>query len=141
MSVFYIYLFGPLHWLSKCQTVTAASSAEAEIYAMDECVQFLLDLVQLLEFLEVRHIFMPATNIIYNDNKACVMWSKNTTTKGLQHIQMKENRVRENVSSQFVTICHIDGKTNLADLFTKEMRDTGHFVSLRDLMMCPRLLL
>jgi hypothetical protein len=54
---------------------------------------------------------------------------------------MKENRVCENVSFQFVTICHIDGKTNLADLFTKEMRDTGHFVSLRDLMMCPRLLL
>jgi len=54
---------------------------------------------------------------------------------------MKENRVRENVSSHFVTICHVDGKTNLADLFTKEMRDTGHFVYLRDLMMCPRLLL
>jgi hypothetical protein len=34
---------------------------------------------------------------------------------------------------------HIDGKTNLADLFTKEMKDVGHFVTLRDLMMCPRM--
>jgi hypothetical protein len=41
MSAFYIDLFGPLHWLSKRQTVMAASSAEAEIYATDECVRFL----------------------------------------------------------------------------------------------------
>ncbi len=50
-----------------------------------------------------------------------------------------ENRVRENVQKSFVQICHVDGKKNLADLFTKEMRDTSHFVELRDLMMRPRL--
>jgi hypothetical protein len=72
MSVFYIDLFGPLHWLSKQQTVTTGSSAEAEIYATDECVKFLLELVQLLEFLNVKHLFMPSVNTIYNDNKACV---------------------------------------------------------------------
>ena len=33
MSAFYIDLLGPLHWISKRQKVTAASSAEAEIYA------------------------------------------------------------------------------------------------------------
>ncbi len=72
MSAFYIDLLGPLHWMSKHQKVTAASSAEAEIYATDECVEFLLELVQILEFLEMKHIFMPETNIIYNDNRACV---------------------------------------------------------------------
>jgi len=46
MSAFYIDFFGPLHWLLKRQTVTAASSAEAEIYVTDECVRFLLDIVQ-----------------------------------------------------------------------------------------------
>jgi hypothetical protein len=44
MSAFYIDLLGPLHWLSKRQTVTAGSSAEAEIYATDECVKFILEL-------------------------------------------------------------------------------------------------
>lgn len=29
----YIDLFGPLHWISKCQKATAASSAESKIYA------------------------------------------------------------------------------------------------------------
>ena len=140
MSAYYVDLFGPLHWLSKRQSVTAGSSAEAEIYATDECVKFLLELDQLMEFLQVKHLFMPSTNTIYNDNSACVNWSKKCTTKGLRHIQMRENRVRENVSRKFVQIIHVNGKLNLADLFTKEIKDVGHFVELRDIMMRPRLL-
>jgi hypothetical protein len=81
---------------------------------------------------------MPSVNVIYNDNQACVNWSKACTVKGLRHIQMRENGVRENVLTHFVSIQHIDGKHNLADVFTKEMKDTSHFVELRDLMMCPR---
>jgi hypothetical protein len=27
---------------------------------------------------------------------------------------------------------------NLADIFTKEMKDTAHFVELRDIIMCSR---
>jgi len=79
---------------------------------------------------------MPTTNIVYNDNKACVDWSKSSTTKGLRHIQMKENRVRENIGKRFVTITHVNGKVSLADPFTKEMKDTSHFVELCDIMMC-----
>jgi hypothetical protein len=139
MSAYYVDLFGPLHWLSKRQSVTAGSSAEAEIYATDECVKFLLELVQLMESLNLKEEFMPNTNIIYNDNNACVNWSKSYTSKGLRHIQMKENRVRENVQNKFVNICHVDGRTNLADLFTKEMRDTTNFVELRDMMLRPRI--
>ena len=138
MSAFYVDLMGPLHWISKRQQITACSSAEAEIYATNECVKFLLELVQILEFLEVKHIFMPGTTTVFNDNNACVNWAKRCTTKGLRHIQMRENHVRENVESQFVHIKHIGGKVNLADLFTKEMKDTTHFVELRDLMMRPR---
>ncbi len=140
MSAFYIDLFGPLHWMSKRQSVTAGSSAEAEIYATDACVKFLIELEQLLNFLNVKHIFMPSTTVIYNDNKACVNWSKSCTTKGLRHIQMKENIIRENIQNNFVTIRHMNGKVNMADLLTKEMKDTGHFVELHDLMLQPCLL-
>lgn len=35
-----------------------------------------------MEFLEVKDIFMPGTIVINNDNKACVQWSKLSTTKG-----------------------------------------------------------
>jgi hypothetical protein len=138
MSAFYIDFLGPVHWVSKRQKVTAASSAEAEIYATDECCKFLLDLAQLLDFFGVKHIFMPSPTIIYNDNKACIQWSNKATTKGLRHIQMRENRVRENIVSNFISVCHVGGKTNIADIFTKEMKDTSHFVELRDLFMCSR---
>jgi hypothetical protein len=83
---------------------------------------------------------MPNTNVVYNDNQACVNWSKRSTTKGLRHIQMKENRVRESVASKSVQICHIDGKINLAVLFTKEMKDVTHFIELRDRIMSPRII-
>jgi hypothetical protein len=88
-------------------------------------VKFLLELVQILDFLEVKHIFMPDTNVIHNDNCACFDWSKSCTTKGLCHIQMRENRVRENMQSNFVSIKHGEGKLNLADIFTKEMKDVS----------------
>jgi hypothetical protein len=64
MSAYFIDLFGPLHWMSKRQSVTTGSSAEAEIYATNECVKFLLELAQLLDFLEIRHLFMPQTQTI-----------------------------------------------------------------------------
>jgi len=117
----FILIYWDLYWMSKCQTVRAGSSAEAEIYAMNECVKFLLELVQLWEFLGVHDTFMPGVTTIFNDNNACVNWSNRCTTKGLCHIQMREIHVRENVEWKFVTISHIGGKHNLADLFTKEM--------------------
>jgi hypothetical protein len=52
---------------------------------------------------------------------------------------MRENRVRENIASKFESV-YVDGKINLADIFTKEMKDVVHFVELRDLFMCHRLL-
>jgi len=141
MSAFYINLLGPIHWLSKWQSVTAGCSAEAEIYATDVCVKILLELAQIMEFLEVRDIFMPHTTTIYNDNRTCVQWLKCTTTKGLWHIQMKENRVWENILSKFVDVCHVEGKVSLANIFTKKMKDTAHFIALREMFMkpCPRL--
>jgi hypothetical protein len=138
MPAFYIDLLGPLHWLSKRQRVTTSSFAEAEIHATNECLKFLLELLQIFDFLDVKNAFMPGINTVYNDNQACVNWSKRCTTKGIRHIQMKEYHIRENIANNFVMISHVDGRVNMADIFAKEMKDTGHFVELRDLMMCSR---
>jgi hypothetical protein len=64
MSAFYVDLLGPIHWLSKRQTVTAGSSEEAKMYATDEYIKFLLELSQIMDFLEVKDIFMPGTTVI-----------------------------------------------------------------------------
>ena len=135
MSGFLFWLNGPIHWMSKRQSITARSSAEAEIYATDECVKGLLHLSFLVDGLNLSKLIMPRPINVYNDNAACVQWAVNLTSKGLRHIQMRENAVRESVQNKFVTIKHIKGQVNLSDLFTKEDKDVGHFIAIRNLLV------
>ena len=135
LSGFIIWGKGPIHWVSKRQTLTARSSAEAEIVATDECTKFLLYLRNICEDLNIHSTLFPTAITVYNDNAACVKWSKNMTTKGLRYIQIRENAVRESVLSNFIEVKHINGKVNLADLFTKEHKDTTHFCTIRDMLV------
>ena len=138
ISGFLTYFMGPIHWTSKRQSITARSSAEAEIYATDECVKSLQQLSFIVDGLKLKPLIMPSPTIIHNDNSACVQWSVNLTTKGLRHIQIRENAVRESVQSGFIKVKHIEGKRNLSDMFTKEDRDIGHFLEVRNLVLCPK---
>ena len=136
MSGFIIFFNGPVHWCSKRQKITARSSAEAEIYATDECVKELLRMKHMSHDLRIDNILFPGEPInVYNDNSACVCWSKALTTKGLRHITIRENAIRESVDAKIIRVLHIDGKINIADIFTKEMKDTLHFITLCDLLV------
>ena len=139
LSGFLIWLGGPVHWVSKRQTITARSSTEAEIYATDECTKSLLHLSQLFQGLNLKNEFMQNPTTVYNDNSASIQWASNMTTKGLRHVQIRENAVRESVISGFLTVKHIKGKVNLSDLFTKEDRDAGHFITIRDFIITDKL--
>ena len=75
-----------LHWVSKRQAATARSSAEVEIITSDECLKWLQHTSHILEDLHVKDIYFSKHLPIYNDNNACVVWSKGKTTKGLRHI-------------------------------------------------------
>jgi len=125
-----IFLHGPIHWMSKRQKITACSSGEAEIYATDMCVRDILFIRNIIKDLHMdKYFFNPKTKI-YNDNMACIHWAKNTTSKGLRYIQIKENAIRE--LSHLFDIKHIAGKQNPADLLSKEDKDTMHFTMFRD---------
>jgi hypothetical protein len=39
-----------------------------------------------------------------------------------------------------IFVTHIPGHNNLADIFTKEMRDVSHFVNIRDTLVSPGIL-
>ena len=58
------------------------------------------------------------------------------TSKAARHIELCENLVREWVQDKTLKVIHVAGKTNLADIFTKEMRDGSHFWCLRNSFMC-----
>ena len=75
---------------------------------------------------------------VYNDNQGCVDWSKTTSMKGLRHLNFRDCAVCDSVLAEEVTIHHIQGIINPADIFTKEMKDGLHFRTLRDSFMMSR---
>ena len=81
ISGFLLWLNGPLHWISKRQTITARSSAEAEIYAVDECTKCLLYVQQIIKGFNLEKDLMPSITKIYNDNAAAVCWLKTPQRK------------------------------------------------------------
>ena len=72
---------------------------------------------------------------VYNDNQACVDRSSTVTTKGIKHVNLHENRVREAQVDGQIQVKHIPGIINSADIFTKELKDSAHFCRLRDSFM------
>ncbi len=72
---------------------------------------------------------------LYNYNNACVKWCHNMTTKGNCHIENWENSVREWVAGGTLTVSHVCGKINIANIFTKEMKDAANFHCLCDAFM------
>eukprot|EP00558_Chaetoceros_sp_UNC1202_P009040 CAMPEP_0197232302 /NCGR_PEP_ID=MMETSP1429-20130617/152_1 /TAXON_ID=49237 /ORGANISM="Chaetoceros sp., Strain UNC1202" /LENGTH=1842 /DNA_ID=CAMNT_0042690279 /DNA_START=1 /DNA_END=5529 /DNA_ORIENTATION=- len=139
ISGYVIMLGGPLHWESKRQKITARSTAESEIYATDECVKRLTQIRNISADMGFEDLIMPDTIPIYNDNNACVQWSASMTTRGLRHIQMRENAVREEHAKGHIKCIHIKGDINISDMFTKEDKDTKHFISIRDQIMAKPL--
>ena len=135
MSGHVVCLHGPLHWLSKRQSLTSCSLAEAEIYATDECVKDIQYISHILADLDLSTKLIYEPILVLNDNMACIQWCKNRTARGICHIQIRENAVREAVHNKSVEITHVAGKENLANLFTKEDQDTLHFLSIRDSLM------
>ena len=100
-----VWLGGPIDWVSKCQTYTAArSSAQAEIGAVDECTKTIIQIKNILTDLTLFEHYTTGSITIYNDNQACVQWSHNMTTKGLRYIQMRENAVCESVQDNTITV-------------------------------------
>ena len=139
VSGYLLWLGGPLHWVSKRQSITARSSAESEIYATDECCKALIHLSMLIEGLNLLEEVMPKPTNVYNDNQACIIWSRSMTTKGLRHVQIRENAVRESQHTGFICTKHCQGKYNLSDMFTKEDKNPAHFIEIRDHIMADKI--
>jgi hypothetical protein len=74
--------------------------------------------------------FCNLCTTIYNDNDACVQWLHNMTSKAAHHIELHKNSVCEWVQDQTISVQHVPGKKNLANIFTKEMWDGVNFCRL-----------
>jgi hypothetical protein len=78
---------------------------------------------------------------IWNDNRGCVDWTKGVyVSKKLRHINMRELSVRLYQKLGYVNVQHMEGRKNIADIFTKEIKDAKHFRSMAFTITPPRLL-
>ena len=55
----------------------------------------------------------------WNDNRACICWTKSTTTKGLKHIQIWEKAICKGVTIRLFKVEHIKVEKNPLDIFQK----------------------
>ena len=124
---------GPIAWKSVRQEQTSLSSCEAEIIATNECTMALEGLKH--QATDMGLVDAKDTTDIFNDNQGCVDWSAAFTTKGIKHLNLRENRVRESQQAGCTRVKHIAGKLNPSDIFTKEIKDAAHFRNLRDTFM------
>lgn len=130
-----ILLGGPVHWQAKRQTYTARSTPDAEIGAVDECTKNIMQIRNILQDMNLFKSYMTGRITIYNDKAAAVDWSHNMTTKGLRYLQIRQNAIREEITSGLIDVKHIPGKDNCSDMFTKEDKDTAHFQACRDSLL------
>eukprot|EP00957_Ditylum_brightwellii_P049720 3770463-Ditylum_brightwellii.AAC.2 len=126
---------GPITWGYEHQTATALSICEAEVCATNTCSKDVIHLRNVATDLSLPDV--PCSSPVFNDGHACVDWCKNSTTKGMRYLNMKENFVREWHQSGDICIAHMQGKLNVSDISTKEKKDTAHFIQIRDHLINP----
>jgi hypothetical protein len=94
------------------------------------------NLIDDFELLESRQ-----PTIVWNDNQGCVDWTKGVSiSKKLRHLNMREISVRLWQQLRLVDVRHIADKTNIADIFTKEIKDTQHLRNMAFNITTPRLI-
>jgi hypothetical protein len=129
---------GPVCWgCTREKKTISRSSCESEIYATDEGTKSVLTIRHLLQDFGLSDGFLPTP--VWNDNRGCVDWTKGVTvSKKLRHSNMRELGVRQSQQLGDVDVRHIDGKRNIADLFTKEIKDASHFQKMAFTITTPR---
>jgi hypothetical protein len=127
---------GPIAWASVRQERTSQSSCEAEVCATDKCTKEVLSIHLLGKDIGLSDDL--SSTRVHNDNQGCVDWCITTATAGMKHIDLRSNAIHESIHHSDISIHHIPGVINCADIFTKELKDASHFCLLRDYFMLDR---
>jgi hypothetical protein len=121
---------GPITWKGERQEQTALSSCVAETRTTNMGSRLTFNTHNMISHLSSIGYPIKDTDAptpLFNDNKACIQWCRNMTSKGNRHIELKENSVQEWVKDRTITVTHVAGKCNPSNIFTKEMRGGANF--------------
>jgi hypothetical protein len=129
------YCGGPIDWKSVREQRVSPSVCESEIKAMSEGHKMVMGLRHFFEDLDARSVVEP-TPFLYCDNKGAVQWvHSEAVSRNMRQMNIRQCALRESVHHKEITPVHMPGAVNLADLYTKEIRDKGHYLKLRSAQM------
>jgi hypothetical protein len=132
------YMGGPLDWRCEREKRISPSVCESEIKAMGSGHKMIMGIRHLFEDLNALHLSQP-TPFLYCDNQGAVSWVKSeSVSRNMRQYNIRQCGLRDAVRHKEIAPVHIPGAINPSDLFTKEMRDTTHFLQLRASLMSPR---
>ena len=119
----------PLHWSSRLQSIIALSTTEAEFVALSEATR---EITPYLNFLKEVYSRLPdlplATSqpvcTLFEDNKGAIaLATVNRYRSRTKHIGLKYHHFRDLLVSGSLKIRHITSELQLADIFTKPLKD------------------
>jgi len=103
--------------VSRRQHCITMSSCEAELVALADLAIELLHVVEVVNFL--GHETPDALEVCTDSKAAYDLCHRFTTSQHSRHVDRKMFKMRELRGAGRVTLKHIPGETNPADLFTK----------------------
>ena len=104
-------------WRSRRHKTRSLSSMESEYMEASEAAKEVLFFRVMLEELEYKQ---DSPTIMYEDNKACIQYSKNNTSHDrTKHIDIRAYHLRDCVRNGIIKLMHVDTSEQLADMLTK----------------------
>jgi hypothetical protein len=122
-------------WQSKTQSITATSSTWAEYIALYHAAA---ECIRSRNFLAELGLLIAGPTTLYCDNEAAIKIAQfHMVTPRSKQIDTKHHYIRQQVQKQTISIKHCPGASNIADIWTKPLKNI-RFASLRSrLGLCP----
>ena len=138
------YASCPIFWQSKLQTEIALSTAEAEYIALSQAPRETIPVMNLMKEINVIFpLYLPQPKFVIKvceDNQSCIAMANNPKfSPRTKHIAIKYHHFRKHVITQsnpngFISIDYSSTDDQIADIFTKPVRD-DIFFRLRNLLL------
>lgn len=122
----------PVIWRSVKQKNVSRSSTFAEYYALADCVEEVLFVKEILNFLKVD---CDKEIKIYEDNASTIQIAKNGSfTKKSRHIRVAVDFIKDLIEKKEISVEKIAGEVNPADILTKPLGKVK-FLKFRDIVL------
>jgi hypothetical protein len=110
---------GLVTWTSRAQKTVALSSTEAEYMSISDCSRQIAWVCNLLS--EIGYPMTTPTPL-YGDNQGSIFIASNPVTeRRSKHIDIRFHYIRQEIERKHLQVFFVDGASNTADLFTKNL--------------------